>query len=88
MWGPGRVGKAKGSCRGCGGSVTRWDMVCCRGRVGRSVAEATLEIVGAGLSDTSSSGVFVTLIYGGLHLLKELINVHQVSLGAKVAHWG
>ena len=37
--------------------------------------------------NASSGGSIGALIDGRLHLLKELINVHQVVLGSQVWHW-
>jgi hypothetical protein len=39
------------------------------------------------LGDSSSSNMVIALVDGGLHLLKELVDVHQVSFGSEVAHW-
>lgn len=40
----------------------------------------------ARLGNASSSDVVVILVNGVLHLLQELINVHQVILGPSIAH--
>jgi hypothetical protein len=57
-----------------------------RGRVGSTVIHATVDVVCAGLGNTSSSHILVTLVDSILHLLEELINVDQVVLGANVGH--
>lgn len=54
----------------------------------RAEAKGLVGVVSTWLLDTSSgSSVGVgALVDGGLHLLEELINVHQVGFGSKVGH--
>jgi hypothetical protein len=54
--------------------------------VGGAVVHARLHVVGAGLGNTSSSHVLITLVDSVLHLLQELINVDEIVLGANVGH--
>lgn len=59
-----------------------------RGRVSCAVTQGTLDVVGTRLGNSCGGHVFITLVDGGLHLLQELVNVHQVSFGAQIAHGG
>jgi hypothetical protein len=54
--------------------------------VASAVVHATVDVVRARLSHTCGSYVLVALIDGILHLLKELIDIDQIVLGANIGH--
>jgi len=54
------------------------------GRVALAEVDGRVGVVSTWLLDACSSSSIGALIHGRLHLLEELINVHQVVLGSQV----
>lgn len=57
-----------------------------RWRVALSKVDGLVSVVVTWLLDTSCSSSIRALVDSRLHLLKELINVHQIILGSQVGH--
>ena len=52
-----------------------------------SEVDGLMSVVCSRLLDTCCCGGVRTLVDGRLHLLQELINVHEIVLGSKIWHW-
>lgn len=58
-----------------------------RRRMALAEVDTRVSVVVAWLLDSSGSRCVGVLIDGRLHLLQELINVHQIILGSQVWQW-
>lgn len=58
-----------------------------RWRVALAKVDTSVSVVCSWLLDTSCCGGIGVLIDGRLHLLKELVNVHEIGLGANSWQW-
>jgi hypothetical protein len=55
-------------------------------RVALAEVDGLVGVVGAWLLDSCGGGCVRALVHGGLHLLQELIDIHQIVLGSQVGH--